>query len=63
MSADLTGDGKTVLKLHYGTVLGLPGNQLHVSLQPESFRLVADLRSGPTMRTRTADGILARKDD
>ena len=26
------------------TVLGLPRNQLHVSLQPESFRLVADLR-------------------
>ena len=27
-------------------VLGLPRNHLHVSLQPESFRLVADLRLG-----------------
>ena len=45
------------------TVLGLPGDQLHVGLQPESVRLVADLRSGPTTRTRTADGIRVRKDD
>ena len=44
MSADLTGDGKTVLKLHYGQFWGLPGNQLHVSLQPQSFRVVADQR-------------------
>ena len=44
-------------------VLGLPGTQLHHGLQSESVRLVADLRSGPTMRTGTADGIRARKDD
>ena len=44
MSVDLTGDGKTVLKLHYGQFWVYPGTNFTSGLQPESFRLVADLR-------------------
>ena len=62
MSADLTGDGKTVLKLHYGQFWLSPGTNFTSAFNPNP---PAGRRptSGPTMRTRTADGILARKDD
>ena len=43
MSADLTGDGKTVLKLLLRQVLGLSGDEFHRGLQPESVWMVADL--------------------
>ncbi len=43
MSADLTGDGKTVLKLHYGKFWVYPGAAVHRGLQSEPTRLVADL--------------------
>ena len=43
MSADLTGDGKTVLKIHYGKFWLYPGSRLHEGVQSESERLDADL--------------------
>ena len=43
MSTDLTGDGKTVLKLHYGQFWIYPAPIFTAAFNPESFRLVADL--------------------
>ncbi len=43
MSTDLTGDGKTVLKLHYGQFWIYPGTNFTSALNPNPVRLVADL--------------------